>query len=110
MPDLAPAPQPPQQSRNTSEYSVIDFQDQVAIVTGAGRGLGVLYALRLARRGAAVVVDDRGGSMDGAGADSSVADEVIGEIRRAGGKAVASYDSVDSPEGGRAIVDTAVEA
>jgi NAD(P)-dependent dehydrogenase (short-subunit alcohol dehydrogenase family) len=89
---------------------VIDFHDQVAIVTGAGRGLGRLYALELARRGAAVVVNDRGGTMHGAGSDSSVAEEVVDEIRREGGKAVASYDSVDSPEGGKAIVDTAVEA
>ncbi|MEO3757263.1 SDR family NAD(P)-dependent oxidoreductase [Mycobacterium sp. B14F4] len=89
---------------------MIDFTDRVAIVTGAGRGLGRLYALDLARRGAAVVVNDLGGSMRGDGADSSVADEVVDEITQAGGKAVASYDSVDSPEGGRAIVDTAVDA
>jgi NAD(P)-dependent dehydrogenase (short-subunit alcohol dehydrogenase family) len=88
---------------------MIDFADQVAIVTGAGRGLGRLYALELARRGASVVVNDLGGSMHGEGADPSVADEVVGEIRAAGGSAVASHDSVDSPEGGQAIVDTAVE-
>ncbi len=88
---------------------MIDFAGQVAIVTGAGRGLGRLYALELARRGASVVVNDLGGSMHGEGADPSVADEVVGEIRAAGGSAVASHDSVDSPEGGQAIVDTAVE-
>jgi NAD(P)-dependent dehydrogenase (short-subunit alcohol dehydrogenase family) len=87
---------------------VIDFSGQVAIVTGAGRGLGRLYALDLARRGAAVVVNDLGGSMSGRGADASVADQVVAEIERAGGVAVASHDSVASPEGGHAIVDLAV--
>jgi NAD(P)-dependent dehydrogenase (short-subunit alcohol dehydrogenase family) len=88
---------------------MIDFTDQVAIVTGAGRGLGRLYALDLARRGAAVVVNDIGSSMRGDGADVGVADAVVAEIKQAGGRAVASYDSVDSAEGGHAIVDTAVE-
>ena len=92
------------------ERSVIAFEGQVAVVTGAGRGLGRLYALELARRGAAVVVNDLGGTMHGQGADSSVADQVVDEITRAGGRAVASYDSVDSSEGGQAIVDTAVDA
>jgi NAD(P)-dependent dehydrogenase (short-subunit alcohol dehydrogenase family) len=87
---------------------MIDFTGQVAIVTGAGRGLGRLYALELARRGASVVVNDLGGSMHGEGADPSIADEVVGEIRAAGGSAVASHDSVDTPEGGQAIVDAAV--
>ncbi|MGO9071775.1 SDR family NAD(P)-dependent oxidoreductase [Mycobacterium sp.] len=88
---------------------MIDFNGQVAIVTGAGRGLGRLYALELARRGAAVVVNDLGGSMHGDGADTSIADAVVDEIERAGGVAVASHDSVDSPDGGEAIVRTAVE-
>ena len=87
---------------------MIDFNGQVAIVTGAGRGLGRLYALELARRGAAVVVNDLGGSMHGEGADTSVADAVVDEIERAGGVAVAQHDSVDSPAGGEAIVNTAV--
>src|SRR5207344_2331351 len=91
------------------ERSMIDFTGQVVIVTGAGRGLGRLYALELARRGASVVVNDLGGSMHGEGADPSIADEVVGEIRAAGASAVASHDSVDTPEGGQAIVDTAVE-
>ena len=77
---------------------MIDFTGQVAIVTGAGRGLGRLYALELARRGAAVVVNDLGGSMHGDGADTSVADAVVEEIERAGGVAVASHDSVDSQQ------------
>jgi NAD(P)-dependent dehydrogenase (short-subunit alcohol dehydrogenase family) len=88
---------------------VIDFKGQVAVVTGAGRGLGRVYALELARRGAAVVVNDLGGSMAGQGSDTAVADQVVEEIAAAGGIAVASYDSVDSPDGGEAIVHTAVD-
>lgn len=88
---------------------MIEFDGQVAVVTGAGRGLGRLYALELARRGASVVVNDLGGSMHGHGSDVSVADNVVDEITATGGVAVASYDSVDSPEGGAAIVGTAVE-
>jgi NAD(P)-dependent dehydrogenase (short-subunit alcohol dehydrogenase family) len=87
--------------------TVIDFNEQVVIVTGAGRGLGRLYALDLARRGAAVVVNDIGAAMDGRGTDTRVADEVAAEIRSAGGIAVASFDSVDSADGGEAIVQTA---
>ncbi|CAM3140543.1 short-chain dehydrogenase [Mycobacterium intermedium] len=88
---------------------MIDFTDQVAVVTGAGRGLGRLYALELARRGASVVVNDLGGTMHGEGADTAVADEVVAEIEHAGGTAVASHDSVANPEGGEAIVGLAVE-
>jgi NAD(P)-dependent dehydrogenase (short-subunit alcohol dehydrogenase family) len=87
---------------------MIDFAGQAVIVTGAGRGLGRLYALDLSRRGASVVVNDLGGSMHGSGADTGVADQVVDEITRAGGVAVASHDSVDSPEGGDAIVQTAL--
>ena len=92
------------------EHNVIDFEGQVTIVTGAGRGLGRLYALELARRGAALVVNDLGGTMHGQGSDSSIADQVVDEIAQAGGRAVASYASVDSSEGGQTIVDTAVDA
>jgi NAD(P)-dependent dehydrogenase (short-subunit alcohol dehydrogenase family) len=88
---------------------MIDFTGQVAVVTGAGRGLGRLYALELARRGASVVVNDRGGSMHGDGADPSVADRVAREIESAGGVALASHDSVDSPEGGEAIIRAATD-
>jgi NAD(P)-dependent dehydrogenase (short-subunit alcohol dehydrogenase family) len=88
---------------------MIDFTDQVAIVTGAGRGLGRLYAIELARRGASVVVNDLGGTMHGQGADAGIADGVVDEILRAGGAAVASHDSVDSPEGAEAIVRAAID-
>ncbi|WP_375485779.1 SDR family NAD(P)-dependent oxidoreductase [uncultured Mycobacterium sp.] len=88
---------------------MIDFTGQVAIVTGAGRGLGRLYAIELARRGASMVVNDLGGTMHGEGSDATVADKVVEEIERAGGAAVASHHSVDSPEGGEAIVRTALD-
>jgi len=87
---------------------VIAFDDQVVVVTGAGRGLGRLYALDLARRGASVVVNDIGSTMRGDGADATVAGAVVSEIRAGGGVAVASLESVDTPEGGQAVVDTAV--
>lgn len=89
---------------------MIDFTGQVAVVTGAGRGLGRLYALDLARRGAAVVVNDLGGTMGGSGSDGAIADAVVDEITAAGGRAVASYESVDSSDGGQAIVDSALAA
>ena len=88
----------------------LHFDGQVAIVTGAGNGLGRLHALELARRGARVVVNDVGGSVDGTGTSESVADAVVAEITQAGGEAVASTDSVATPEGGAAIVEAAVAA
>ncbi len=84
-------------------------QDRVIVVTGAGGGLGREYALTLAREGASVVVNDLGGARDGTGAGSAMADEVVKEIRDAGGRAVASYDSVAEPEGGANIIKTAVD-
>src|SRR4029453_14834650 len=89
--------------------SMVDFTGQVVIVTGAGRGLGRLFAMDIARRGGSVVVNDLGGTMHGESSDSSVADRVVEEIERAGGVAVASSESVASPEGGEAIVRTAVD-
>ncbi|HEY6531995.1 MAG TPA: SDR family NAD(P)-dependent oxidoreductase [Acidimicrobiales bacterium] len=89
---------------------MIDFAGQAAVVTGAGRGLGRLYALEMARRGAHIVVNDTGGTITGQGSDPSVADGVVDEIRLAGGSAVASFDSVASPEGGAAIVGAALDA
>ncbi|KXS09568.1 hydroxyacyl-CoA dehydrogenase domain-containing protein [Gonapodya prolifera JEL478] len=83
------------------------FDGRVVIVTGAGGGLGKQYALYFASRGAKVVVNDLGGSMSGAGASSRAADVVVEEITKAGGSAVANYDSV---ENGDKIVDTAMKA
>jgi NAD(P)-dependent dehydrogenase (short-subunit alcohol dehydrogenase family) len=89
----------------------IRFDGRVAVVTGAGAGLGRTYALELARRGAAVVVNDLGGARDGTGAgSSSPADQVVAQIRAAGGQAVANYDNVATVEGGANIVQTALEA
>jgi len=88
---------------------MIDFTGQVVVVTGAGRGLGRLYALNMAQRGASVVVNDVGGAMNGSGADPAVAEQVVEEIEGAGGVAVAAHHSVDSPEGGQAIVRTAID-
>lgn len=89
--------------------SEINFDGRVAVVTGAGGGLGRGYAMELARRGAKVVVNDLGGSVDGTGSGSKAADSVVAEIEDAGGEAVASYDSVSTPEGGAAIVSTALD-
>lgn len=89
----------------------IRFDDRVAVVTGAGAGLGRIYALQLAKRGAKVVVNDLGGARDGRGEGSAgAADKVVEEINAMGGEAVASYDSVATPEGGEAIIGKAVEA
>jgi NAD(P)-dependent dehydrogenase (short-subunit alcohol dehydrogenase family) len=88
----------------------ITFDGRVAIVTGAGGGLGRTYALELARRGARVVVNDLGGAVDGTGSSESAADRVVAEIADAGGEAVANYDSVSTPESGEAIVQTALNA
>jgi NAD(P)-dependent dehydrogenase (short-subunit alcohol dehydrogenase family) len=87
--------------------SDIRFDGRVAVITGAGGGLGKTYALE--RRGASVVVNDLGGSTDGRGGSSSMADATVKEITEAGGKAVANYDSVSTPEGGKAIVQTALD-
>lgn len=84
-------------------------QDRVVVVTGAGGGLGREYALTLAREGASVVVNDLGGARDGTGAGSAMADQVVAEIKDAGGRAVANYDSVADPEGAQNIIKTALD-
>lgn len=89
--------------------SEIRFDDRVAVVTGAGGGLGKTYALMLAARGAKVVVNDLGGKPDGTGQSTSMADETVKEITEAGGTAVANYDSVATPEGGEAIIQAALD-
>jgi len=87
----------------------IRFDGRVAVITGAGGGLGKSYALELAKRGASVVVNDLGGATDGTGQGTSMADTTVKEIVESGGEAVANYDSVATPEGGRAIVQTALD-
>jgi NAD(P)-dependent dehydrogenase (short-subunit alcohol dehydrogenase family) len=84
-------------------------QDRVVVVTGAGGGLGREYALTLAREGASVVVNDLGGSRDGTGGGSAMADQVVTEIRDAGGRAVANYDSVAEEDGAANIIKTALD-
>ncbi len=88
----------------------IRFDNRVAIVTGAGHGLGRSHALALAARGAKVVVNDLGGAVDGSGGSQSPADAVVDEIKQAGGEAVANYDSVADRTGAANIVKTAVDA
>ena len=85
------------------------YDGRVAVITGAGRGLGRAYALLLAAKGAKVVVNDVGGSLKGEGADIGPAQEVVDEIGKAGGTAVACTDSVASPEGGQAIIQAALD-
>ncbi len=86
------------------------LKDKVAIVTGAGRGIGRGVAMMMAAEGASVVVNDLGGAVDGSGNSSSPADEVVSEIKNAGGSAVANYDSVALMEGGENIVKTALDS
>jgi len=83
-------------------------EGRVALVTGAGRGIGRQYALMLAAHGAKVVVNDLGGNIDGSGQDSSPAQQVVSEIRSAGGKAVADHNDVSSWSGSKAMIDAAV--
>lgn len=88
---------------------MVDFTDRVVVVTGAGGGLGRQHALLMAERGAAVVVNDLGGSVDGTGGGSAAADGVVDEIVAKGGAAVAEYSTVATPEGAAAIVGKAIE-
>ena len=87
----------------------VRFDGRVAIVTGAGGGLGRSHALLLAKHGAKVIVNDLGGTVDGRGGDASAADKVVAEIKAAGGQAASSYDSVSPMEGAQKIINTAVE-
>ncbi|MAT04717.1 MAG: short-chain dehydrogenase [Acidimicrobiaceae bacterium] len=88
----------------------LGFDGKVAIITGAGGGLGREHALMLASRGALVVVNDLGGAIDGTGSDKGAAERVVDEIKEAGGEAAADTNSVATPEGGAAIVQTAIDA
>jgi NAD(P)-dependent dehydrogenase (short-subunit alcohol dehydrogenase family) len=90
--------------------SEIRFDDRVAVVTGAGGGLGREYALLLASRGCKVVVNDLGGALDGTGAGTTAAEKVVQEIKDAGGEAVPNFDSVADPEGASNIIKTALDA
>ena len=87
----------------------IRFDDQVAVITGAGGGLGRIYALELAKRGAKIVVNDLGGARDGSGGGSATpAEKVVAEIEALGAEAIANYDNVATSEGGENIIKTAV--
>lgn len=89
--------------------AALGYDGKVAIITGAGGGLGRQHALLMAKRGALIVVNDLGGSVDGTGANASAAQKVVDEIKAAGGEAVADHNSVATPEGGEAIVQTAID-
>jgi len=94
-------------SEPTSE---LGYDGKVVIITGAGGGLGRQHALLMASRGALVVINDLGGAVDGSGSDKGAAERVADEIKAAGGDAVADTNSVATPEGGAAIVQTALDA
>ncbi len=89
--------------------SDLGFDGKVAIITGAGGGLGRQHALLLASRGALLVINDLGGAVDGTGSDKGAAERVVDEIKAAGGEAVANTSSVSTPQGGAEIVQTAID-
>jgi NAD(P)-dependent dehydrogenase (short-subunit alcohol dehydrogenase family) len=86
------------------------LEGRIAIITGAGRGIGREHALLFASEGAKVVVNDLGGAVDGSGDDRSAAQQVVDEIKAAGGEAVANTDDITDWEGGKKLVDTAIES
>ena len=88
----------------------IRFDDRVAVITGAGGGLGRAHALLLASRGAKIVVNDLGGSMDGVGGDNTPAQKVCDEIKALGGEAVPNYDSVSEWDSAQKIIKTAIDS
>jgi NAD(P)-dependent dehydrogenase (short-subunit alcohol dehydrogenase family) len=90
--------------------SELGYDGKVVIITGAGGGLGRQHALLMAARGALVVINDLGGAIDGSGSDKGAAEHVVDEIKALGGEAVADTNSVATPEGGKAIVQTAIDA
>jgi NAD(P)-dependent dehydrogenase (short-subunit alcohol dehydrogenase family) len=87
----------------------IRYDGRIAVITGAGGGLGRGYALYLAQRGAKIVVNDLGGTTDGQGNDAKAADAVVAEVQALGSEAVANYDSVSSAKGGEQIIQTAMD-
>jgi NAD(P)-dependent dehydrogenase (short-subunit alcohol dehydrogenase family) len=89
--------------------SELNFDERVAVITGAGGGLGRSHALELARRGARIVVNDVGRSVHGDGASTDAAQAVVDQITALGGTAVANHDTVATPEGGQAIVQSALD-
>ncbi len=86
------------------------FDGRVAVITGGGRGLGRGYALLLASRGAKVLINDNGSALDGSGGDAGPAQALVEEIKAAGGEAVACTESVTTPEGGKAIIEAALDS
>ena len=88
--------------------STIDIKDRVAIITGAGGGLGRSHALELARRGAKVVVNDLGGAVDGSGGSATMAEQVVAEIKAAGGEAIANGANVTKEDEVAAMVEQAI--
>jgi NAD(P)-dependent dehydrogenase (short-subunit alcohol dehydrogenase family) len=92
-----------------ADTTPVSLDNRVVVITGAGGGLGRCHALLMAERGARIVVNDLGGTADGQGSDESAANKVVAEIEEKGGVAVANHDSVATPEGGEAIVQTALD-
>ena len=87
----------------------IDFKDKVAIITGAGGGLGKSHAIELAKRGAKIIVNDLGGSVDGSGGSSESADQVVKEIIDLGGQAIPNGSSVTDDKGVKLMIDQAID-